>query len=231
MREDSSFYPMKHHPEACDRDDLWRQVGRTTGGKPVSSDQIELIVAAATENLSLKRDDVLLDLCCGNGALTTHLFQVCQGGLGVDYSEVLIDIALQRFAFRDTESYLLADALRYLRAEPQPERFTKAMCYGAFPYFPPPAAQEMLTLLHERFSGIERIFIGQLPDKSRIDAFYVNGVAPGIEADPGGPLGLWRTSQEMESLAAAAGWTARCVRMPDAFFSAHYRFDAVLTRR
>lgn len=230
MSEDSSLYPTKHHPETCDPDDIWRQVGRTTSGKPVSSDQIDLIVNAAKQRLSLSEDDILLDLCCGNGALTTHLFQKCAGGLGVDYSEFLIDVANQRFVKRESEAYLLYDALHYLRAENWPDRFTKVMCYGAFPYFPTKAACEMLTQIKDRFANVSTVFLGQLPDKTRISAFYREGIPAGIEDNPGGKLGMWRTPEEMIDLAKAAGWKADCIRMPDAFFAAHYRFDAILTR-
>jgi hypothetical protein len=231
MSKDTSLYPMKHHPETCDPDDIWRQVVRTQGGKPVEPEQIDLIIKAVIRQLDLGRDDILLDLCCGNGALTTYFFARCVGGLGVDYSEFLINIANQRFVTRDTEAYRLSDALHYLRDEAQPERFTKAMCYGAFPYFPPAAALEMLTLLNRRFLRVRQVFLGQLPDRARIGAFYDDREMPaGVEDDPGGQLGLWRTEEQMIDQARAAGWNARCTRMPDAFFSAHYRFDTVLTR-
>lgn len=228
---DTSLYPMKHHPETCDPDDVWRQVARTTGGKPVAPEQIDLIITATTAHLALHEDDVLLDLCCGNGALTTHLFGACAGGLGVDYSTFLIDVANQRFVTRPSESYLMADALHYLRDEPRPERFTKAMCYGAFPYFPHQAALEMLELLNERFVNVRTVLLGQLPDKARISAFYGPTPPADVADDPGGKLGLWRTQEETIALAHRAGWDADCVRMPDAFFSSHYRYDSILIRR
>ena len=106
---------------------------RTQEGKPVEPKQIALIIEAAIRQLDLRTDDILLDLRCGNGALTTHLFAPCAGGLGIDYSEFLINIANQRFVTRATEAYRLSYALHYLREEAQPERFTKAVCYGNLP--------------------------------------------------------------------------------------------------
>src|SRR5262245_37058383 len=107
MPADSSHYLFKHHPETCDPDDIWGQVKRTVGGQPVSAQQISLIVDAIRSGLALAPDDTLLDLCCGNGALTTHLFEVCSGGLGVDYSGFLIEVAKARFMRRPSERYLL----------------------------------------------------------------------------------------------------------------------------
>lgn len=73
-----AFY--KEHPKTCARDDFWSQVKRTVNGKPVSQDQIEMIVDAVISGLSLGMDDRLLDLCCGNGALTRYFFARCSGG-------------------------------------------------------------------------------------------------------------------------------------------------------
>ncbi|MGF7176571.1 class I SAM-dependent methyltransferase [Azospirillum doebereinerae] len=231
MSSDSSHYMFKHHPETCDPDDHWGQVKRTINGKPVSPEQIALIVTTIKNGLSLAGDDVLLDLCCGNGALTTHLFEICRGGLGVDYSDFLIGVANQRFTRGPSERYRLADALDYVRTESDPQAFTKILCYGAFPYFSHDAAHGLLQGLSERFDRATHLFLGQMPDKTRMKAFFADrDPAPGEEDDPASLLGIWRTPAELAALAEAAGWTARCERMPAHFFASHYRFDAVLTR-
>lgn len=78
-------------------EDFWVQVKRTVKGQPVSQDQIDMIVSAMTAALDLSPDDILLDLGCGNGALTTYFFHRCRGGLGVDFSEFLISVARRNF--------------------------------------------------------------------------------------------------------------------------------------
>lgn len=231
MSRISTEYQFKDHPQTCDRDDLWGQVKRTVGGKPVTDEQIAMIIDAISQGVDLNAQDRLLDLCCGNGALSTQLFERCAGGLGVDYSDFLIEVANERFARPPVERYVLDDALAYLHREEEPQLFTKAMCYGAFPYFPQPLALEFLQLLHARFTGIEQIFLGQLPDRSRMDEFFTSRVrVPGEEDDPGSLMGIWRTQEQLTELAHRAGWDVRCSRMPTTFFSSHYRFDAILTR-
>lgn len=232
MVSDSSDYLFKHHPETCDENDIWGQVKRTVGGKPVPPEQVDMIVAAIRSGLELRPSDRLLDLCCGNGALTSRLFAECAGGVGVDYSEFLIKVANDRFREGGLQSYVLDDALHYVRAAPDAGEFTKVLCYGAFPYFGEAAALELLDQLHRRFPATARIFLGQLPDRSRMAAFYEGRSIPpaGEEDNPGGLLGVWRTDDQMAALARRAGWTAQCVRMPDSFYAAHYRFDAILTR-
>jgi hypothetical protein len=45
-------------------------VRRTVGGKPVDEEQIGLIVGAIRQALACRPADVVLDLACGDGALS-----------------------------------------------------------------------------------------------------------------------------------------------------------------
>ena len=224
-----SGYFYQEHPRTCDPDDFWGQVKRTVNGKPVPQEQIDMIVAAVRAGLGLTPDDVVLDLCCGNGALTTYFFSQCLGGVGVDFSEYLIGVARQNFSRRPTEQYVVQDAVEFARSCPQPERFTKALCFGAFMFLPAERASELLAVLRQRFPALARLYIGNLPDKDCMGAFFRDGeYRPGIEDDHTSPTGIWRTSGEFMQLADSTGWIATIHRMAPAFYAAHYRFDAVL---
>ncbi len=217
---------------ACAPDNFLGQVKHTVAGAPVSPDQIAMIVRSVRCRLSLGAADRILDLCCGNGVLTTQFFAVCAGGLGVDFCETLIAVANKNFVRGPQEAFLLQDVVDYARDADDTERFTKAVCHGGFQYLPPADAQELLDLLHQRFARLERLFLGNLPDKCRIDAFFGDrGRAAGVESRPASPLGLWRTGDEFKRLAAMTGWTATIAPMPPDYYAAHYRYDALLTRR
>jgi cyclopropane fatty-acyl-phospholipid synthase-like methyltransferase len=231
MAQDSSRYLFKNHPETCDPEDIWGQVTRTVRGKPPPPEQISKIIDSLMTGLEIKPGDVLLDLCCGNGALTTHVFSACAGGLGVDYSDFLISVAKKRFVKRESEDFVVSDALEYIDAEKRPERFTKVLCYGALQYFPSHAADRLVDGLGRRFPSVSRVLLGQLPDKARMAAFFKDRTPERGEVDnPGTPLGIWRTQSEISDLARSAGWKADCRIMPVDFYASHYRFDAVLTR-
>jgi SAM-dependent methyltransferase len=218
-------YPKTLHPR-----DFWRQVRRTVNGEPVDDGQIELIVESIRENLELQAFDVVADIACGNGALSHYLFPSCASLYGTDRSEYLIDVALSNFARPPAYCFAVADAGSFASDEQKPERFTKALCYGSFSYFPPVTARTLLAGLARRFPNLERVLVGNLPDRERSANAFPVAPDPEHLEDYDSPIGVWRSEEQMASLAAECGWRARFTRMPSAFYASHYRYDAVLER-
>lgn len=230
MSDDDNPSIYKIHPQTCDPDDFWGQVRRTVNGRPVAQDQIDLIVEAMIDALNLRDDDCLLDLCCGNGALTTYFFQHCRGGLGIDFSDYLIKVARKNFVHSPDQQFELADVMEFARSEPRPERFTKALCYGSLQYLRKEEARELLTLLRHRFCGLQRLVIGNYPDKdARNRFFYSNECEPEVENSHWSAIGIWRSRDEFIKLGSDTGWRAEFRIMPEEFYAAHYRYDIVLT--
>lgn len=226
---ESYFY--KEYPKTCAPDDFWGQIKRTVNGKPVSQEQIDMIVEAILQGTALSGGDMLLDLCCGNGALSTLLFAKCQGGVGVDFSSYLIDVANANFASPSHKYLLVDDVVAYTAKEGAPERFTKALCYGSFQYLPEESAHSLLEDIYTRFKNVQRLFIGNLPDKALLKEFYYDkDYVEGIEDDHSSPIGIWRTRKEFTQLAKATGWKVEFSRMPESFYASTYRYDATLTR-
>lgn len=223
------FY--KVHPLTCRPDDFWGQVKRTVDGKPVDQSQIDMLVGAIVAGLDLRPADVVLDIGCGNGALSDLIFARCAGGVGIDFSEVLIDVAQRNFQQAPTRRYLLADATAFVKSDDDTGRFTKILCCSSIQYFDDALAVALLRDIKSRYSAARRIYLGNIPDRDLIDSFAPPASrAPGIESDPDTAIGIWRTPAELSAIASAAGWTATIVRMPRAYFAARYRFDAVLAR-
>jgi len=221
----------KEYPKTLAPDDLWGQVRRTVNGKPVSDEQIALIVDAIRAGLALRADDRVLDLACGNGALSRYFFDDCASMLGVDHSPYLIEVARQHFARPPRFDFQLGDAAGYVLAEAEPERFDAVLCYGSFPFFSAADGTTVLRELHRRFVNVRRVYIGNLPDRDRAHLFYAPGKDYAAELDdPAAAIGLWRSESDWTSLAQATGWRARFHRMPAAFYAAHYRFDVILDR-
>lgn len=224
-----SFY--KEYPKGCSPDDFWGQVKRTIKGTPVSQEQIDMIVDAVQSELKLNPEDTLLDLCCGNGALSVLLFNHCRGGLGVDFSEYLISVANENFAKPPLQQYLLQDVVEFSEHPIMPEIFSKALCYGSFAYLDAHRAEEFLSYLKKHFPNLQRVFIGNCPDKNLLTDF-IDGrpFIPGTENDPDSPIGIWRTQEEFIIMANRSGWQATIHKMPSHYYAAHYRYDVILVR-
>ena len=149
----------------------------------------------------------------------------------MDFSEYLIEVAMKNFERQSSHVFMLSDASEYTADEQHPSRFTKALCYGVFSYFSPEQAEFVLRNLGNRFYRLNRVFIGNLPDRDRADRFFRNPEDLETMLDVrDSPVGIWRSTAFMEALAARTGWRAEIRRMPENFYAAHYRFDVVLTR-
>jgi SAM-dependent methyltransferase len=219
----------KEYPKTLAPDDFWGQVRRTVHGKPVPEEQIAMIVRSIRENLELHSEDRVLDLACGNGALSRYLFADCGALLGVDYSEFLIGVAKANFERLPDYAFTCLDAASYVESEPEPARFTKALCYGSFSYFPAADAERVLRGLRTRFASLRTLYLGNLPDRALAAKFYTQALPPESELDDhAAQIGIWRSQEQLRALAARTGWRARFLRMPADFFGAHYRYDAIL---
>jgi cyclopropane fatty-acyl-phospholipid synthase-like methyltransferase len=224
-------YIHKEYPKTCRPDDFWGQVKRTVNGKPVSQDQIDMIIDVIRNGLSLSHEDILLDIGCGNGALSRYFFNDCSEFFGIDFSDYLISVAKTNFENLPFFTFEKSDAASYVDREPEPSRFTKALCYGCFAYLTFADAEHVLRQLSERFLNIKTLYIGNLPDKERAHFFYPEGTDfSSLLDDNTSPIGIWRSKEEMRELAFASEWDVRFNTMPTDFYSAHYRYDAILYR-
>jgi cyclopropane fatty-acyl-phospholipid synthase-like methyltransferase len=218
------------HARQCDPNDLWTQVKRTVNGKPLPPEQITLIIDTVASLLELSAPDILLDLCCGNGALTHHWFKACAGGVGVDASPYLIGIANKRFASEPAARFVVAEALAHIRDPAARTDFSKTVCYGSLQYFSRSRAGELLSALRNHYAYLRRVVVGNIPDRDRAERFFTEGLPDEpVLTSPSSPVGVWYTTQDFSMLAAQAGWHCRIHRMPAGFHAAHYRFDAILT--
>lgn len=218
------------HARTCDPKDFQSQVMRW----PTDQEQIALTIEGIARGIEIAPEDVVLDLCCGNGAITDPILARCRGGVGVDRSPYLIDVAKANFERPPDRVYRLSDALEYVQVTDDTDRITKVLCYGAFQYLPEANAADTLLALRRRFPRVQRVFIGKLPDLARAGIIWRRefGSEPWSLHDlkrHDTHLGIWRTEDEVTKLTTISGWRTEISRMPPAFYGAHYRFDAILT--
>jgi hypothetical protein len=225
-------YDYRVFPKEFDRTEFWRQVARTVNGEPFSAEQIQMIVDATKSALLLSPPDVLLDLACGNGALSSRFYDFCSELQGVDRSEYLIGVAKEFFEVIPHYTYNTADVGDFLKTCRTPNRYSKCLCYGSFAYFSRPLGETILKTLAERFTSISRVFLGNIPDRSAAPSFFA---ARGLDYrsridEPDSAIGLWWAQSDLCNLANKQGWFVEVRTMPVGFPGSHYRFDVALTR-
>lgn len=223
-----SHYDCLEYPKTCAPNDFWGQVRRTVNGKPLPDEQINMIFSMVRENLQFQPDDVVLDLGCGNGALAVDFFDDIQEYLGVDMSPYLVEVGEKNFQRAPTHTFRLETANDYCVSESAPERFTKVLWYGAFAYFSVDEVRELFLTLRQRFSSVERVFIGTIPETCRAKDFFKDNTMLPLD-DHTTAIGRWWSREEVARLAEECGWNVTVIEMPDGFFQSHYRFNVVLT--
>lgn len=214
-------------------DELRVQVGRTVGGQPISDGEIDLATQVVIRGLELGPDDVLLDLCCGNGLISRRLAGACKRVVGVDCSERLIEVA-RASSPASNVSYLVGAAEELDRLGLGEEQPTKLSIVQALQHLTVEGVERLLSVLDRRPQPITRIVLTDVPDAALVFAFYNTPErqaefhrrrAAGTEA-----IGTWWDRAELSGLLAKHGYEAEITASPGAPY-AHYRFDVVARRR
>lgn len=230
----SRSYPANYdaHARSVPADAYWAQVRRTIDGEPVDGAQIALIVKAITAGLSLKQGDSVVDLGCGNGALSSYLFDQCTGLLGIDISPYLIGIASEVFGRPPNYQFRVGDMISYVTGESDVHQFNKALIYAGLQYFRTPDVIAILKALHARFTSLDRVFIGNVPNRREAARVFQESAASEAELnDHKSRIGVWYFPEDFVTWAEEAGWRTSVSYMPAEFYASSYRFDVTLERR
>lgn len=228
----SDDYLHKEYPKQFDRDAFWQQIKRTVNGKPVSEQDIQMIVDQISGALRFRPGDVLLDLGCGNAALASYLFDSISEYHGVDFSEYLVGVAREFFSIPGKTHFCCGDAVEATLEFPEASRITRVLVYGVISYLSADSVSTLLKTIWSQYSACERIFIGNVPDKTKAaDFFQRRNVVDYRLDDPKSPIGVWWSADEFVALGEACGFNVDIMTMPNDFYGAGYRFDVLMTRR
>lgn len=221
-----------HVLDSHNETDFFHQVGKTVGGVPISEDQIALSVGQMQACLSFASNDVVLDLCCGNGLITREIAPRCKRIVGVDFSEPLVGVAQAHHCPKNA-SYHVGSALQ-LSAKILPEGalFSKAYMHEALQYFDEADLRNIIAGIRQLTTKACPVFFGGIPDHARLWDFYntperkqdyLRRKAEGREA-----IGTWWERPTLIAVAREAGYECKFIEQPEGLYSAHYRFGALL---
>jgi SAM-dependent methyltransferase len=219
--------------EIKDDKDLLFQVGTTVNGKPVSDLQHQAIINDIINGLILANDDIVLDLCCGNGVITYEIAQCVNKVIGIDGSDSYINNALKLKSSNNISYH--CDDIKDFRKYIAGERINKVLFYASLAYF---SKDELIELLFQlKKSNIEHVFIGSILDRGkkfkyfntlrRRANYFLNYLI--LRNDLG--LGNWWSKSEIIKIASAQGFTVELKEQNSILHTAHYRFDALLKNK
>lgn len=212
-----------------------KQVGHTIAGKPYSEKVFNELITGIKRSLALHQKDTVLDLCCGNGIITAQLSPHCKTMVGVDFSIPLIGIANQ--VHKPTNiSYYILDAMKIeeLKA-PECGHFNKILMYGALQHFQKKDLKPILEKVFKLSTPKYRMLIGGIPDIRRrsqfLDSFNKKAQFAIHKLLGRDRIGAWWNPDELKQTCYSMGLMCVVIDKSHGRPGAHYRFDAIISRR
>ncbi len=197
----------------------------------------ESIANDIIDKVHFEPEDVVLDLCCGNAALAKYVSKVCKEIHGVDHSEHLINSA-KKIKEKEGISNLslhLSDAMNIDQLFKE-DFFDKSYCYFSFQYFNKNKREQLLQKLSRVTKRKGWIFLGDIPDKTRMwnfyespRKFYREKIARMIQFKEGEcDLGWWIDPKEIIQWCDRNRLSASIMPQHTSLPHAYYRFDVLI---
>lgn len=203
---------------------LW-QTGHTVGGVPMADDALDLLLDPIRDALALSGDDVLLDLCCGNGYLTKRLAGDVARIVAIDFSAEMIRLARSHNS-ADNIEYHHGDVKRLATHLP---RVTKVLMMYALQHFTPGEVRGLLGDLKNRMGTGGVIVFAGVPDFNARADFYAGRrqtLSIRLRRLIGRDLmGVWWKKSELAKICAEMGLSAEFLAIDPALDNARFRMD------
>jgi len=130
-------------------------------GRIIEQFKLELIAADIKNKLKIKFSDRIIDVGCGNGAITALIAQETPQVVGVDFSQKL----LAQVRKRANVHYYLAESTNLPFGD---NLFDKGLCYSVIHYLENKELVSTLKELSRVCKPGARILIGDIPDANKM---------------------------------------------------------------
>ncbi len=211
---------------------LSSQVQRTQDNKELRLDQIQSYLDHVRQCIKDAGKEQLIDLCCGNGMLTSSFAQDYNEIKGVDFSKSLIEIAKQNFE-NEKVHFEYTNVLKMNSSS-----FKSAdvvLLLFAFQYFVKKEGTALIDKVQSTLEPGAMFFIGDIPDKSRQYVFAGKGlnkwkykIKYGLGLDQTG--NFW-SANDLDKICKDLNLVGRKIEQPSHLPYAHYRFDYLITKK
>lgn len=212
--------------------DLKAQVGKTVYGQGIAEEELVQLANHIRGKLGTDYNSVLCDLGCGNGILTEHLAASHRLIYAYDFSSELIRNA--RFNQKCANIiYEELDLHKINRRHCKNNNFF--LMNEVVQHLEKSELQAVLRKLYFYTEAKARLFIGGVPNEEKLMKFYDTEKKMEFyraSIDYGKPhLGTWWSPQSLCNLAKKTGWDFEFFGQPKDFYSSHYRFDCLISKK
>ena len=218
---------------ASKTDNLSLQVGRSVNGVPVDDKTLSDIITHISTLLKIQNTDNVLDVCCGNGMLTSLLADKCKTIVGIDLSEKLITEANQK-NIKSNIIYQKANAIELDKLFTE-NQFDKINLYFSFQYFESiEIATKLISSLLYVLKPGGAILLGDIPDYNKKNVYYntfekkLRLFVQNIKGT--NTMGKFWNPSELESICKKLGASSQILNEPTHLPYSHYRFDFLITK-
>ncbi len=205
-----------------------KQVARIVNGKELSHELVDRVTQKIYQQLDLKAEDTLLDLCCGNGIITNQLSKYCKHVDAVDLSDNLIRDAIRNFNSGKIQ-FTQADVLEYLSTK----KYDKILLYFSFQYLDTYVkGLKVLENIKKMSHSDTVILIGDIPDRSKLHIYYPTNMQrikyhiKNLSLTSN--MGKFWEKAELESICSKLKLKGELINQEDWQPYSRYRFDYII---
>jgi len=181
--------------------------------------------------LDIKNSDAVLDVCCGNGIITQQIAKKCDSIVGVDLSEMLLNVAKRDY--KDMNSLFVNCSALEMSEHVQPNSFDKIYLQFSFQYFDKwKEGEKVITEMLKCLKPDGKIFIGditehknkhKLYDTPLKKIFYYKQKFQGRNR-----MGKFWKAAELDAIAQKLNVKGTYLEQSKELPYAHYRFDYLI---
>jgi len=195
----------------------------------ISESQLLLIEKHICSLLDLQINDVLLDVCCGNGLITKRLAKYCKQVIGVDFSKKLVETA-QENSEQVNLHFIEEDATQLTRSIEI--KFDKILLYFSFQYLNSMQGALVISEMKKLLKPEGIILIGDIPDQNKFWLYYNTFLKRAfyfkqwILCQP--KMGKFWAEIQMDTLAKNNNLKGEYCSQNEDLPHSHYRFDYLM---
>jgi len=202
------------------------QVARTKEGKIISNNNWQKTVQSIFKIIQIKENQIVLDLCCGNGLLSKELAWNCKKVVSVDYSQELLD------KFVTKAGNIEKMQSNALNVQFDNNNFDVIIIYFAIQHFTEQEAIELIGKCKNWLKPGGKLLVGDIPELEKKWEFYstkkyrVNYISSIIKDEP--IIGTWFSREFYKSVGEYYNFSETNIIDQEEFMINHnIRFDVL----